>query len=379
LNNVGGWLKYDKDEIEIYERKGKKRKVKVLEFHKKLARKIFKHLIGKNRRPRFGNISMHLDGKVVELSKKEENGAKSFDYWLKISTLEKGNPVYIPLKANTYAEKVDGEFLNYCQVIEDDNGSLEFRIIKQLKKKEYVPAIDEIAIDLGLRPLFATDKGDLFGRNFFDTLKAFDEKITKRMTSLQKRGIKPRDDKKYRKYVDNLRNLLENEINRLINVVIKIYRPKRIIVERLDFRSPELSKRMNRMVQNFGKRYIREKLERLKQLYGIEIIEINPAYTSQECSSCGYVDKRNRKDTQDFKCKACGNKINAQVNSAKNILRRSSLGNLTKKQVLKMLIEKYLERLKGCKSPPLNILEGNPYFKGYLEDILNPRQSLTPS
>ncbi|ACD66348.1 transposase, IS605 OrfB family [Sulfurihydrogenibium sp. YO3AOP1] len=382
LNNVKGWLIYDKDEIEIYEyeKKGKKRIVKVSEFHRKLAKKIFKHLLGKNRRPRFNNISMHLDGKVVEISKKEKDGAKSFDYWIKISTLEKGKPIYIPLKANTYAEKVEGEFLNYCQVIEND-GKIEFRIIKQLKKKEYTPLTDEIAIDLGLNPLFATDKGDLFGRSFFDILKAFDKKITKRMASLQKRKIKPRDDKKYRKYRDNLRDYLKNEINRLINVIVETYKPKRIIIERLDFRSPELSKRLNRMIQNFGKRYIKQKLERLQQLYGIEIIEINPAYTSQECSSCGYIDKKNRKDTQEFECKVCGNKTNAQVNGAKNILKRSSLGSLylTKKQVLKILIERYLERHKGCKSPPLDVIKGNPYFKDYLDSILNPCQNLTPS
>jgi len=409
LNNVKGWLVYDKDEIEIYERKGKdieKITVKVLEFHKKLARKIFKHLLGKNRKPRFNNISMHLDGKVVDISKKKENGAKSFDYWIKIATLEKGKPIYIPLKANTYAEKLEGEFLNYCQVVEN-SGRVEFRIIKELKKKEYIPLTDEIAIDLGLNPLFATDKGDLFGRNFFDVLKAFDEKITKRMASLQKRKIKPRDDKKYKKHRENLKNLLKNEINRLINVIVKIYKPKRIIIERLDFRSPELSKRMNRMIQNFGKRYIKQKLQRLQELYGIEIIEINPAYTSQECSSCGYVDEKNRKNTQEFECRACGNKTNAQINGARNILRRSSLGNpyLTKKQVLKILIERYLERLKGCKSPPLDILKGNPYFNDYLravsthfeannqakalkssekcqgtlESILNPCQGLTSS
>jgi transposase, IS605 OrfB family, central region len=379
LNNVEGWLKYDKDEIEVYEKKGKRRKVKISEFHKRLARKIFKHLLDRNRKPKFSNISMHLDGKVVELNKKEGNGAKSFDYWLKASTLEKGNPVYIPLKANTYAEQLEGKFLDYCQVVEDDNGILEFRIIKELKKKEYVPAVDEIAIDLGLRPLFATDKGDLFGRNFFDTLKAFDKKIVKRMASLQKRNIKPRSDKKYRKYVDNLRDILKNEINRLINIIIKVYKPKKIIIERLDFRSPELSKRMNRIIQNFGKRYIKEKLQRLQELYGIEVVEINPAYTSQECSCCGYIDKKNRKDTQEFECKVCGNKMNAQINGAKNILKRSSLGNLTKKQVLKILIERYLERLKGCESAPLDVIGDNPYFKDYLDSILNPCQSLTPS
>jgi hypothetical protein len=189
LNNVNGWLVYDKDEIEIYERKGKdieKKTVIVSEFHKKLARKIFKDLLGKNKRPRFNNISMHLDGKVMDISKKKENGAKSFDYWIKIATLEKGKPIYIPLKANTYAEEFEGELLNYCQVFKDDNGDVEFRIIKELKKKEYIPLTDEIAIDLGLNPLFATDKGDLFGRNFLDVLKSFDEKITKRMTSLQR-------------------------------------------------------------------------------------------------------------------------------------------------------------------------------------------------
>jgi transposase, IS605 OrfB family, central region len=305
----------------------------------------------------------------------------NFDYWIKIATLEKGKPIYIPLKANTYAEKLEGEFLNYCQVVEDDDGNIEFRVVKELKKKEYIPLTDEIAIDLGLNPLFATDKGDLFGRNFLDVLKSLDEKITKRMASLQKRNIKPRDDKKYRQYVDKLRDYLKNEIKRLLNVIVKIYKPKRIILEKLDFRSPELSKRLNRLIQRFGKKYIKQKLERLQQLYGIEIIEINPAYTSQECSSCRYVDERNRKNTQEFECKACKNKINAQINGAKNILKRSSLGSLylTKKQVLKILIERYLERLKGCKSPPLDILKGNPYFKDYLESILNPCQSLTSS
>jgi hypothetical protein len=102
-------------------------------------------------------------------------------------------------------------------VVEND-GEIEFRIIKQLKKREYIPATDEIAIDLGLRPLFATDKGGLFGRSFFDMLKTFDKKITKRMANLQKRNIKPRSDKKYRKLVDDLREFLKNEINRLINI-----------------------------------------------------------------------------------------------------------------------------------------------------------------
>jgi putative transposase len=106
---------------------------------------------------------MHLDSKVIDINKKKENG--------------------------TNAEKLEGEFLNYFQVVEDD-GKIEFRIIKQLKKKEYILLTDEIAIDLRLKPLFATDREDLFGRSFFDVLKAFDKKITKRMASLQRECFK---------------------------------------------------------------------------------------------------------------------------------------------------------------------------------------------
>jgi putative transposase len=381
INNAKGWFIYDRDEIDIYEKKDggiEKKVVKVSEYHRKLAKKIFKHLLKRNKKPRFDNISMHLDSKIVEISKKKENGAKSFDYWIKVATLEKGKPIHIPLKANTYAEKVEGKFLNYCQVIEDEDGNIEFRIVKELKREEYIPLTDKLSIDLGLNPLIATNNGDLIGRRFFEFLKKMDEKISERMAQVQRREGLPSQDRKYREYVRKLREFLKNEINRLINRLINLHKPAKIVVEKLDFRNPELSKRMNRLIQNFGKRYFKEKLERLQQLYGIEIVEVNPAYSSQECSSCGYVDKRNRKNTQEFVCKLCGNKLNAQANGAKNILERSSLKefhpNLPKKQVLKVLIKRHLERLKGCKSPPLDILKSNHYYKEVFEDILNPWQ-----
>jgi putative transposase len=124
---------------------------------------------------------------------------------------------------------------------------------------------------------------------------------------------------------------------------------------------------MNRLIQNSGRKYIKEKLNRLKELFNIEVIEVNPAYTSQECSSCGYIDEKNRKHTHHFECRSCGRKLNAQVNGAKNIGKRSSLTEIKlhtpKKQVLKILIRRYLERPNGCNSTPVELLRGNPYFK----------------
>lgn len=52
---------------------------------------------------------------------------------------------------------------------------------------------------------------------------------------------------------------------------------------------------------------------------GIEVREINPRYTSQRCSCCGYIAEGNRKTQELFECVACGYKANADYNAARNI------------------------------------------------------------
>jgi transposase len=47
--------------------------------------------------------------------------------------------------------------------------------------------------------------------------------------------------------------------------------------------------------------------------------KVNPAYTSQRCSACGYVDAKSRESQAHFACTACGYACNADVNAARNI------------------------------------------------------------
>jgi putative transposase len=47
--------------------------------------------------------------------------------------------------------------------------------------------------------------------------------------------------------------------------------------------------------------------------------KINPAFTSQRCSACGYVDANSRESQARFACTACGFACNADVNAARNI------------------------------------------------------------
>ena len=65
------------------------------------------------------------------------------------------------------------------------------------------------------------------------------------------------------------------------------------------------------------------KLEYKTQLTGRNrLILVNPTYTSQTCSECGYCDSRNRESQADFECKQCHMSMNADLNAANNILKR---------------------------------------------------------
>jgi putative transposase len=64
---------------------------------------------------------------------------------------------------------------------------------------------------------------------------------------------------------------------------------------------------------------------------GRQFIAVDPKYTSQTCSACGFVHKDNRKTRADFVCLACGHRDNADYNGAVNILARNepSFANLS--------------------------------------------------
>ncbi|MHA2029970.1 MAG: RNA-guided endonuclease InsQ/TnpB family protein [Candidatus Kariarchaeaceae archaeon] len=53
----------------------------------------------------------------------------------------------------------------------------------------------------------------------------------------------------------------------------------------------------------------------------IEIVYVNPRFTSQECSACGFISKSNRNGST-FQCKKCEYTLNADLNASYNIRSR---------------------------------------------------------
>lgn len=61
-------------------------------------------------------------------------------------------------------------------------------------------------------------------------------------------------------------------------------------------------------------------------LAGVPVVYVDPGYTSQGCSACGHVDKKNRPDQATFRCTSCGFAEHADVNAARNIAARAEAG-----------------------------------------------------
>ena len=55
---------------------------------------------------------------------------------------------------------------------------------------------------------------------------------------------------------------------------------------------------------------------------GVPVVFVDPACTSQECSHCRYVDKRNRPSQAVFACRSCGVVAHADHNASRNIQAR---------------------------------------------------------
>ena len=297
--------------------------------------------------------TLKLDSRLASLEMSEN--AHHVDYWLKLSTLDKGRPVYIPLKNNPYYKKLleTGEKVNFAQICLRDK-KLTVSPILAHNKAPLRTNKKELGLDFGLVTMFTTSTGERHGIKTFTKLKIWDELLLVRTKELQKEGKKLSSDPYYKALQNKIKSFFKNEIGRILNKLgNKGYAV--FVVEKLDFRYSNLSKKMNRLLTRTYRKVIKDKFVRLEEKYGIRTIEVNAAYTSQECSNCGFVSKENRKSQSRFACKCCNYKINADVNAARNIVKRRSFdielrkyANEHKVRINRCLILKKLLQKHNC-------------------------------
>jgi putative transposase len=316
-----------------------KAQVPVSDRARQLARTIFLGIAARHRWPRFQRLAMRLDERMGVGPQKariwiEPADGGIFSWWLHVRPTGVKETVLLPIRGwgrerdddrgtGMYRPGTLGKTVN---VFVGDDGRLKAALTRDLtevfatSRAAYHPLTEILSLDFGVRTLFASNHGDHLGRNVRDKIEAVADRADAEAARMQRTGRKPRDSALYAALVVRLRAIIDTEVNRVMNHAVARHRPRVLAVEKLDFRGSGLSRRMNRLLTNGGRGTVAKKLADLNARYGIEIHEVEPAYTSKTCSGCGYVDAKNRKTGSDkFHCCHCGRKLHADVNGARNI------------------------------------------------------------
>ena len=297
---------------------------------RRLARRIMKSVMERHRRPSWRGLPVQLDARQAKLLPVRHATQKGrIDYWIDITAAGAGKTC-IPLCGTPPHRDRKGAVANTVQISRNPDRVNSFGIVKDVSevfadsRAAYKPRCETLGADFGLNTLLALSDGSLLGRGFLKRLIGIDANLQGIARHVSRNGGKLRDSKNYRRQTRRMRGMIETEVGRIFNRLIETHAPAEIVLERLDFSNPTLSRRMNRLIQNCGRGILKTKLQDLEDRFGIKTDEVDPAYTSLECSSCGHVHSSNRSGDS-FECRRCGLKLHADVNAARNIRKRRSL------------------------------------------------------
>jgi putative transposase len=178
-----------------------------------------------------------------------------------------------------------------------------------------------IGVDFGLTDIVVTSDGI---KHTADTLNQYREQRQKVRSSIQSKGTK--GAKKLLKRLKGRERTHATIINHTIakSIVLSAKRQgKGVAIEDLTnirFTSKRRNKKFRTKLGRWSFAQLRSFIAYKSALNGVELVVVEPAYTSQTCSCCHHIGTRKNKS---FKCQNCGADMDADINAAINI---ASLG-----------------------------------------------------
>jgi putative transposase len=247
-------------------------------------------------KPNIKNLPAELDDRFIKVDLKSNN---SFDGWVTISSIGNKISIKIPFKKTKHFNKLSEsgvmkKGIRLCATRMDFN----FEFETPLKKSG-----DVVGVDIGKENIFTLSNGtQIVKDNHNHTFSSIIEKLARK-----KRGSNA--FRKAAAHRDNFANWALNQINWSSIIGLRKENIKNIY----------RGKKMPSSLLRWNYRSVLDKVEQRCQKEGVLSIDVNPAYTSQRCSKCGWVQKANRASQSKFCCKKCAYSANADFNAAVNI------------------------------------------------------------
>ena len=269
-------------------------------------------------KPTINNVEMELDSRFVEV---EFNRVNSFDGWVTISSIGNQIKLEIPFKKTVKINKFlsIGKMKNGIR-LSKKNITLMF----EFEGIENTSTDNVTGIDIGVNSLlsidYGTTKSQSIKNNHGHDLNSINDRLSR----------KKKGSNGFRRTITHRTNYINYSINQLNWNKIGTLKIEKI-------RNLRRGRRTSRKLQHFVYKQIFDKLKSNSERYNVCINEVDPTYTSQRCSCCGWTRKSNRKGLL-FKCGNCSHEQNSDLNASSNI--RLNLPIMGKKERLKRLNRK---------------------------------------
>jgi len=221
--------------------------------------------------------------------------------------------------------------------------------IKTPKEKVKIDKNKTLGVDLGINiPIYVAVNDGLTSKGFGtkDELFAKKQQFQSRRRSLQHnlaitKGGKGRNKKlkKLNSIKDSEKNYTKTYLDTITKAVINYAVSNKVGVITLEDLSGVKEHANEVVLRNWNIYDLQQKIKYKAANIGIEVVMVDPAYSSQRCYKCGSIHEDNRPTQETFKCIKCGHEDNADRNAAKNL----SIANTEK---YKIEIKKHKDSVK---------------------------------
>lgn len=235
--------------------------------------------------------------------------------WLAIK--EKRKRVFIPLTDNNrYTKQL------YVSLYPEE-GRVVIHAPVEVKVRQNEDYRKKVGLAVGIRTMFVTDEGSVYGEKYSDYQYALSEYVREGSIRYRRNKEKNPGRKKYMAGRKRLEAALHTYINAEINRMLRTEKPCVIYLPKLPQSSRAgVNKKINSSVSMWQKGYVRNRLTQKCREQSIELIEVLGKNISIECSRCGAIGQ---KGNDVFRCKACGAELPERKNAAKNALKRGQI------------------------------------------------------
>lgn len=241
-------------------------------------------------------------------------GYRYADHGIYLSMKESRQRLFILLTDNNcYNRQV---YIRLCP----KEGNIIINVPVEVKKRRLAGYEGEIGIALGMRYMFVTDKGNIYGERYLEYQSALTEYIRERLPRHRRNAAKNPGMKKYNAGKLRLETTLHSYVNAEINRMLKAEKPAVVYLPKLPaVAKAGVNKKVNATVNMWQRGYVKSRLAQKCSERSVELMEVFGKGISIECSRCG---NEGVKKEALFCCPFCGLEMPERQNTARNVLKR---------------------------------------------------------